>query len=65
MSIIIIIKYFVKSTSNTEGFYQAIRGNEQSDLSITINGQRLKTVECFVYFGRTLSKAFPIDDKAN
>ena len=51
------------STKKTEGIHKPGPGKPYVEANITINGQRLKVVEKFTYFGNTFSKCF--DDEVS
>ena len=44
--------------------YQPAPSKEYTEPTITVNGEALKTVDKFTYFGSTLSRNVRIDDEA-
>jgi len=53
------------STKKTEVLHQPAPGKPYVEPNITINGQRLNTVNRFTYLGSTLSQNVTIDDEVN
>ena len=51
------------STKKTEVMYQLALGKPYSELTNTVNGQRLRVVGKFIYLGSILSSAVRIDDE--
>ena len=51
------------STKKTEVMYQPAPKNEQSELSITVNGKILKFVNKFTHLGSTLARNVRINDE--
>ena len=56
---------FKISTQKTEAVYQPAPGKLYYEPAITVNGQRLHTVDKFTYLGSTLSRALHIDNDVN
>ena len=53
------------STNTTEVLHQPAPGKPYVEPNITVNGQRLNTVNRFTYRGNTLSQNATIDDEVN
>ncbi|KAK7111076.1 hypothetical protein V1264_014854 [Littorina saxatilis] len=53
------------STKKTEVLHQPAPGKPYVEPDITVNGQRLNTVNRFTYLGSTLSQNVTIDDEVN
>ena len=53
------------STKKTEVMYQPAPKNLYQEPTVTVNGQRLATVDKFVYLGSTLSRSVHIDDETH
>ena len=51
------------STKKTEVVHQPAPGKPYNEPTITVNGQKLKVVDKFIYLGSTLSRAVHIDDE--
>ena len=53
------------STKKTEVIYQPAPKNLYQEPTVTVNGQKLATVDKFVYLGSTLSRGVHIDDETH
>ena len=53
------------STRKTEVMYQPAPKNLYQEPTVTVNGQKLATVDKFVYLGSTLSRSVLIDDETH
>ena len=51
------------STKKTEVVHQPAPRKPYNESTITVNGQKLKVVDQFTYFGSTISRAVHIDDE--
>ena len=53
----------IVSSKKTEVMYQPAPKNPYQETNVTVKGQKLSTVEKFVYLGSTLSRSVHIDDE--
>ena len=51
------------SAKKTEAVHQPTPGKAYNEQTITVNGQKLKVVDKFIYLGSTLPSAVHIDDE--